>query len=165
MRFARRSLALFPFSMSSSRRGHARPSRSRRPSLGLERCEERMLLSTALVSANAAGSAAGNGNSDFSGVSSVGDSPLAPPPSPQTNLSADGTRLVFASDTTDLVGSLGGTNGSSNVYVRDTATGQTTLVSADPRRPARRRGFGRSRDQPQWTVRRLPQPGHESLHG
>ena len=131
MTFARRSLALFPFSMSSSRRGR-RPSRARQPSLGPERCEERVLLSTALVSANAAGSAAGNGNSDFSGVSSVGESPLAPPQSPQTNLSADGTRLVFASDTTDLVGSLGGTNGSSNVYVRDTATGQTTLVSATP---------------------------------
>ena len=93
--------------------------------------EERLLLSTALVGANAAGSAAGDGDSDFSGVSSVGESPLAPPFASDQPQRSD-TRLVFASDTTDLVGSLGGTNGSSNVYVRETATGQTILVSATP---------------------------------
>ena len=131
MTFARRSLALFPFSMSSSRRGR-RPSRARQPSLGPERCEERLLLSTALVSLSAQGTGAGNGNSDFGSVSSDGEPLPLPPQSPQTNLSADGTRLVFTSGTTNLVGSPVGTHGSSDVYVRDTATGQTTLVSATP---------------------------------
>ena len=133
MTFARRSLARFPFSKSSSLRGR-RPSRARQPSLGPGRRTRSGCCSRPRWSAaNAAGSAAGDGDSDFSGVSSVLASRrwlrrirLRPTSAPS------GTRLVFASDTTDLVGSLGGTNGSSNVYVRDTATGQTILVSATP---------------------------------
>jgi Tol biopolymer transport system component len=102
-----------------------------------------MLLSTALVSLDAQGTRAAHGNSDFSIVSSHGNPLPAPPQSPQGNLGGDGTRLVFTSDATDLVGSLGDTAGASKVYVRDLTTGRTSLVSATP---AGRPGNGDSFD-------------------
>ena len=99
----------------------------------MERCEERMLLSTALVSVDAAGTAAGNSDSDFDSHVVLGAPQLGgPSQSPKSNLSADGTRLVFVSEATDLVGALDDTNHASDVFVRDTTTGQTTLVSATP---------------------------------
>src|SRR5262249_38859381 len=110
MMFARRSHGLFPVTR-LSRRGR-RPSRVCRPTLGLERCEERRLLSISLVSINAAGTASGNSVSDFSDTSLDG-MPLGSPgsaQSPSGKLSADGTRLVFASEATNLVGSLDDTN-------------------------------------------------------
>jgi hypothetical protein len=61
--FARRSRRVIPISMSSSRRGR-RPSLARRPSLELERCDQRTLLSISLVSVDAAGTGAANGLSD-----------------------------------------------------------------------------------------------------
>jgi hypothetical protein len=69
MTFARRSHGLIPMSSLSSRRGR-RPSRARRPSLGPERREERMLLSTALVSVNAAETGPGDSVSDFNDTAS-----------------------------------------------------------------------------------------------
>ncbi len=130
MTFARRSHGLIPMSR-SSRRGR-RPSRARGPGLVVEGCEVRMLLSTALVTLNAAGTAAGNSVSGFD-TTTVGTlNSGSPSQSLQSNLSADGTKLVFASEATDLVGGLDDTNHASDVFVRDLATGQTTLVSATP---------------------------------
>jgi len=101
--------------------------------LGLERCEERTLLSIALVSVNAAGTANANGDSNFVFTSLDGNIPgSATTESNPGSLSADGTKLVFVSDATDLVGSLTDTNQASNVFVRNTTTGQTSLVSATP---------------------------------
>jgi hypothetical protein len=131
MTFARRSHGLIPMSSLPSRRGR-RPSRARRPSLGPERCEERMLLSIALVSSNAAGTGPGNSMSDFSSVTYGGPPGGGPTDSPQANLSADGTKLVFVSEATNLVGSLKDTNHGSDVFVRGMSTGQTSLVSATP---------------------------------
>jgi Tol biopolymer transport system component len=130
MKFARWNLGLFPVSRFSGQ--GRRPSRALRPSLGMERCEERTLLSIALVSVNAAGTASANSDSDF--VSTSLDNSLSfNSPNPfLASLSADGTKLVFVSDATDLVGSLTDTNQSSNVFVRNTTTGVTSLVSATP---------------------------------
>ncbi len=92
------------------------------------------MLSTTLVSINSAGTAAGNRNSDFSTTSS-GNNPTTYGPygqSAQSNLSADGTLLAFASDATDLVGSVSDTNQASDVFVRNTTTGMTSLVSVTP---------------------------------
>ena len=109
--------------------------RAFRPALGIERCEERVLLSLALVSASADGTTDGNGPSVLSSTSS----PFGPNPGgPSGAISADGHLLVFASSATNLVSSGSGTStaapsaNSANVYVRNTATGQTTLVSATP---------------------------------
>src|SRR5262249_21577837 len=130
MKFGRRSPRLFPMG-TVPRRGR-RPSRVCRPTLGPGRCEERLLLSTALVSVNAAGTASGNSASDVSGASFASLPVDGPSPSVQGNLSADGTRLVFASEATDLVGSLDDTNHASDVFVRNLTTGQTSLVSVTP---------------------------------
>jgi hypothetical protein len=91
-----------------------------------------MLLSTALVSVNAAGTAAGNSTSDFNNAMYGGPPGGGPSESQQTNLSADGTKLVFVSEATDLVGSLKDTNHASDIFVRDMTTGRTSLVSATP---------------------------------
>jgi Tol biopolymer transport system component len=91
-----------------------------------------MLLSIALVSVNAAGTAPGNSISDFGNVTYGGPPGGGTTESPQANLSTDGTKLVFVSEATDLVGSLKDTNHASDVFVRDMTTGQTSLVSATP---------------------------------
>jgi hypothetical protein len=67
--------------------------------------------SVTLVSAAANGSAA-NGNSN------------------RPSLSANGRRIVFQSQATNLAGS--DTNGTWDIYMRDLASGQTTLVSSGP---------------------------------
>src|SRR5208283_1420512 len=72
-----------------------RRSRARRPSLDLERCEQRILLSVALVSVNSAGTGSANSGSDFQNAD-INSSVNSPVPSAQTNLSGDGSRLVFA---------------------------------------------------------------------
>ena len=91
------------------------------------------MLSVALVSVNAAGTGPGDSTSGFSTVPSEPASVSMPTsPTPQDNLSADGSKLVFVSEATDLVPGLNDTNHASDVFVRDTATGQTTLVSATP---------------------------------
>jgi dipeptidyl aminopeptidase/acylaminoacyl peptidase len=136
MMFARRSSALFSTSRMCGR--GRRPSRACRPALGMERCEERTLLSVALVSVNATGTAGGDSDSGFVSTSLDDVAPFvnatqADPGATPVSLSADGTQLVFVSDATDLVGSTTETNNqASNVYVRNTATGQTSLVSAAP---------------------------------
>jgi hypothetical protein len=75
----------------------------------IETLEGRQLLSVSLISVNSAG-VAGNGASDEASVSS------------------DGTFVAFSSYSTNL----GGTaqSGIENIYLRDTATNTTTLVSA-----------------------------------
>ncbi len=104
MEFARQSHECSPTSRSSRRR--CRPTRACHPALGRERFEDRTLLSTALVSINAAGTASGKSDSDFT------SSPLSATEqfgvmsqSTQANVSADGTRVVFVSDATDIVAS------------------------------------------------------------
>ncbi len=74
----------------------------------IEMLEERRLMSVGLISVNSQG-VAGNGASDEASVSS------------------DGTYVAFSS----FASNLGGTvqSGIENVYLRDTATGTTTLVS------------------------------------
>ena len=47
-------------------------------------------------------------------------------------MSADGTELVFASDASNLVASINDTNQATNVFVRNTQTGVTSLVSVTP---------------------------------
>jgi Tol biopolymer transport system component len=89
------------------------------------------MLSIALVSVNSAGTGSANGSSDFQGANTTS---LANPPLPsaQTNLSSDGSRLVFASEASNLVPSLNDTNGASDVFLRDVKTGTTSLVSVTP---------------------------------
>jgi Tol biopolymer transport system component len=108
-----------------------RPSRARRPSLDLERYEPRIMLSVALVSVNFAGTGSANGGSDFQNADTT-SSVNSPVPSAQTNLSGDGSRLVFASEATNLVPSLNDSNLASDVFVRDVKTGTTSLFSATP---------------------------------
>ncbi len=128
MKFARRSRGLIPIS-TSPRRGR-RPARALGRGLGVEACEGRALLSISLVSLDAAGTAAGNEVSGFSSPD-TGDPMLnGPTGSARGNLSADGSKLVFASDATDLVPGQVDTNRGSDVFVRDLTTGQTTLASA-----------------------------------
>src|SRR4051812_28629642 len=83
----------------ASRRGR-RPSRTFHPSLGFERFEERTLLSVALISANAAGTASGNSDSSFVDPNSLY---LGGPSDGKASISADGKALAFQSDATDLV--------------------------------------------------------------
>ncbi len=131
MKFARRNLGLFATSRLSGQ--GPRRSRALRPTLGMERCEERTLLSIALVSVNPTGTAAPNGNSDF--VATAVDSQDFDPSPSQSNpgsLSADGTKLVFVSDVNNLAGNPDGSNQGTAVFVRDSTTGQTSLVSATP---------------------------------
>jgi hypothetical protein len=112
----------------SSRRGR-RPSRTFHPSLGGERFEERTLLSVALVSVNAAGTASGNSDSSFFDSNSSG---YRGPTPDETSMSADGKSVVFQSDATDLVGGVYDSNKATDVFVRNVQTGQTQLVSATP---------------------------------
>jgi hypothetical protein len=119
-----------------------RPSRVFRPALGFERIEERTLLSLALVSVNAAGTASGNSDSSFTvnplnGGPGIPDpaalaSPLASPAQAVGSTNADGTLMVFQSDATDLVSGVYDSNKASDVFVRTLQTGQTALVSATP---------------------------------
>ena len=67
---------------------------------------------TTLVSANLAGTDSGNGNSSL------------------PTISGDGRYVAFQSTATNLVAS-GPTDGRSHIYVRDLATGATTLVGLD----------------------------------
>jgi hypothetical protein len=132
MKFAQRNLGLFATSSLAGR--GPRRSRALRPTLGMERCEERTLLSIALVSVNPTGTAAPNANSDF--VATTVDSPdpydNSPSQSNPGSLSADGTKLVFVSDVNNLAGNPDGSNQGTAVFVRDSTTGQTSLVSATP---------------------------------
>jgi hypothetical protein len=101
--------------------------------LRLEPLEDRTLLSfgtPALVSVNSGGSAAGN---DFSVTN---DS------NPRV-LSADGILEVFASGASNLTG-VTDSNGTTDVYVRNLATGATTLVSVNADGTAAGNGFSDS---------------------
>ncbi len=87
------------------------PGRDRQAALQhaiVEMLEDRRLLSVSLISANSQG-AAGNAASDEASVSS------------------DGSFVAFSSFATNLGGSV--QNGVENIYLRDTQTGTTTLVS------------------------------------
>jgi Tol biopolymer transport system component len=99
----------------------------------MERCEVRTLLSIAQVSVTPTGTAAPNGNSDFvaTTVDSQGFYDNTSESNPES-LSADGTKLVFVSDVADPVGNPDGGNPGTAVFVRDSTTGRTTLVSATP---------------------------------
>jgi hypothetical protein len=128
MKFARRGGNL-PI-LSRLPRQLSRPSRACRPVVGLERFEERTLLSASIASINPAGSAADLNDTDFSQYGQ-----LAPVGSLaatfQDNLSADGKSLVFVSGPSGPSGDPNNPAGApSNVYLLNTATGQTTLVSA-----------------------------------
>ena len=68
---------------------------------------------TALVSANSAGTGAGNAQSDHPVISS------------------DGRYVAFASNATNLVTAVSDTNNASDVFVRDLQTGTTSLVSVN----------------------------------
>src|SRR5438067_13937438 len=92
---------------SAAARRRQRPSRTFRPSRGVERFEERTLLSVALVSVNAAGTGGGDGSS----LLGVGAPAASPAPGQATPaLSADGKLMVFQSDATDLVTGVNDTN-------------------------------------------------------
>jgi hypothetical protein len=124
-----------PASVSRRAGRRRRPSRVFRPALGFERVEERTLLSLALVSANAAGTASGNSDSTLGGnplqaIPGIPTQPLAGNPSQA--VSADGRLMVFQSDATDLVPGLYDSNKTADVFVRNLQTGQTELVSATP---------------------------------
>lgn len=106
-----------------------RPRRAWRPGVGMgvERFEERALLSVALVSVSAGGQVGGDGSSS-----------LAPPtpgpggaPSSAQAVSADGHRVVFESVANDLAG-VQGASGQPEIYVRDLAGGTTIPVSVAP---------------------------------
>jgi Tol biopolymer transport system component len=114
-----------------TRPARRRPSRACRPGQDLERCEQRTLLSVALVSVSSAGTGSANGASDFQNPD-INSSFYSPVPSAQTNLSGDGSRLVFASEASNLVPSLNDTNLASDVFLRDVKTGTTSLVSVTP---------------------------------
>src|ERR687896_413487 len=77
----------------------------------LSGCGPRQPWSSELVSVNAAGSGGGNGQSVVA------------------SSSPDGSEVAFISEATDLVPT--DTDTGSDVYVRDLATGTTTLVSAN----------------------------------
>ncbi len=79
-----------------------------------ERVESRVLLAVGLVSVNVGGTAAGNGPS--------GPGPIL--------TSADGRFVAFVSDASDLT-TIPDTNAVSDIFVRDLATGVTTLVSVN----------------------------------
>ncbi len=140
-----------------------RPSRARRPALGMERCEERTLLSIALVSVNATGTAVPNGNSDFD-ATTVDEPRLRLQPRPSQTRGPERRR------------------NEAGVRQRRERPGRLTPMDTQPRdrrirprhddradvarqrdsrRPARQRRLVRSRDQPQRPVRRFRQPGHE----
>ena len=85
--------------------------KQRRPGSGkslIEMLEERRLLSVSLISVNSAG-VAGNGASD------------------EASTSSDGTYVAFSSFANNLGGNV--QNGVENIYLRDTLTGTTTLIS------------------------------------
>jgi hypothetical protein len=107
-----------------------RPSRACHPTLGMERCEARTLLSVALISGNVAGAGSTTSESDFVSTSLDGeDSYYGPTQSNPGGLSADGTQLVFVSDATVAANPVSGTNQASEIFVRDSTTGKTSLVS------------------------------------
>jgi RHS repeat-associated protein len=68
-----------------------------------------------MVSRNAAGTAPGGG--------------MTPESRYQPSFSGDGSKLVFVSDSSDLVPGVTDTNGGEDVFACDTATGKTDLVS------------------------------------
>ena len=116
---------------SAAARRTRRPRRAYQPALGVERFEERTLLSVALVSVNGAGTASGDGSSLFGDPGAGGASSL-PPGQASATLSSNGSLMVFQSDATDLVAGLSDANQATDVFVRNLTTGQTTLVSATP---------------------------------
>jgi len=88
------------------------------------------LLSIALVSVNAAGTASGNSDSTLyvdSNASNQGN-----PSGGIETTSADGHLMAFQSDATDLVAGVYDSNKASDVFVRNLQTGATELVSATP---------------------------------
>ena len=96
----------------------------------MERCEERTLLSVALISGNVAGAGSTTSESDFVSTSlDSEDSYYGPTQSNPGGLSADGTKLVFVSDATVAANPVSGTNQASEIFVRDSTTGKTSLVS------------------------------------
>jgi Tol biopolymer transport system component len=114
---------------SLGRGGRRRPSRVYRPALGVERFEERRLLSAGLVSVGTSGATSGNDASMFVDVNSA--LPRSSVPG-RAALSADGKLLVFESNATDLAAGVNDANGATDVFVKNLASGQTTLVSAVP---------------------------------
>src|SRR5256885_2683399 len=92
-------------------RSHYGRLRRRAASLrGWEECEPRTLLSTVLVSTNAAGSDSGNFDSRI---------PV---------IDASGRTIAFESGATNLVTGLADTNDTADVFARDLVTGATQLV-------------------------------------
>ncbi len=129
MKFRRRNHGLFStVRLSGTDR---RPSRASRPTLGMERCEERTLLSIALISSNVAGPGSTTSESDFVSTSLDGEDSTyyGPTQSDPSRLSADGTKLVFVSDATVAANLVSGRNQASEIFVRDSTTGKTSLVS------------------------------------
>ena len=132
MMFAHRNLGLFLTSNHATQ--SRRPSRARRPLLGVEHCEQRALLSVALIGSSVAGTVNANDGTDFAATTldaQISYSFGANQSNPES-LTADGTKLVYVSDVTGGPNQFGGSNEASEVYSRDSATGQTTLVSVTP---------------------------------
>ncbi len=119
-----------------------RTRRAYRPHLGIERCEERALLSLAVVSITPTGAPGDNGS--YLGALASSSLPAASPSAtPSTAMSADGSLLVFQSDADNLVSGQGDANQATDVFVRNLKTGSTQLVSVTP---TGQTGNGRSFD-------------------
>ena len=96
----------------------------------MERCEERTLLSVALISSNVAGAGSTTSESDFVSTSLDGeDTYFSPTQSNPGGLSADGTKLVFVGDATVAANPVSESNQASGIFVRDSTTAKTSLVS------------------------------------
>ena len=163
MMFARRSHGLIPMSR-SSRRGR-RPSRARGPGLVVEGCEGRMLLSTALVTLDAAGTAAGNSVSDFDTTTTrrpqLGEPVAVAPGQPQRRRDEAGLRQRG-----DRPGRRPRRHQPRQRRLRPRPGDRPDDAGQrDSLRPGRQRGLVRSRDQPQRPVRRVPQRRHQPVHG
>ena len=135
MKFTRRNLGLFPDVKIVRARPVGRPEPCR-PTLGMERCEERTLLSIALVSVNADGDRRPQRRfrlrrHDARRPGSLRYSPTqSNPGEPERRRNEAGVRQRCERPGRQPRSVT--TNQASDVFVRDSTTGQTSLVSATP---------------------------------
>ncbi len=137
-----------------------RPSRARRPSLDLERCEQRIMLSVALVSVNSAGTGSANSGSDFQNAdisSSVQFPGPVCPDQPERRRIAARFRQRGEQSGPILERHQPGERRVPARY----EGGDHLTRQRDSRRPTRQWPLVRPDDQPQRPVRRVRQPGHK----
>ena len=84
----------------------------------IEAIERRVFLSTSLISIATDGTAAGGGEIQLNGEGS-------------TNFSPNGRYVLFTSTATNLVPGVTDTNNAADVFLRDTQTNTTAIISAD----------------------------------